>query len=43
MSNLVSVEMCAGGGGQALGLEQAEFDHQALIEIDLSVVATMRR
>lgn len=33
-SNLTSVDLCAGAGGQALGLEQAGYNHQALVEID---------
>lgn len=39
---LSSVEMCAGGGGQALGLEQAGFAHQAAIDIDAACCATLR-
>jgi DNA (cytosine-5)-methyltransferase 1 len=29
-----SVEMCAGAGGQAIGLESAGFEHTALVEIE---------
>lgn len=39
---LVSVELCAGAGGQALGLELAGFEHKTLIEIDRHAVATLR-
>ena len=41
MPNLTSVEMCAGAGGQALGLESASFDHQALIEIERDFCGTL--
>jgi len=34
---LSSVEMCAGAGGQALGLEQAGFEHEALIELGTTI------
>ncbi len=39
---LTSVEICSGAGGQALGLEQAGFEHRALVEIDAACVATLR-
>ncbi len=34
MRRFTSVEICAGAGGQALGLELAGFKHLALVEID---------
>lgn len=37
-----SIEFCAGAGGQALGLEQAGFSHQALVEIEPEFAQTLR-
>src|SRR4051812_24449020 len=39
---LTSIEICAGGGGQALGLEAAGFEHLALVEIEAHARATLK-
>jgi DNA (cytosine-5)-methyltransferase 1 len=38
---MTSLEICTGAGGQALGLEQAGFQHVALIEIDHAACQTL--
>ncbi|MFC7647375.1 DNA cytosine methyltransferase [Streptosporangium lutulentum] len=36
------IEICAGAGGQALGLEKAGFEHELAIELDQNAVNTLR-
>lgn len=36
------VEICAGAGGQALGLEKAGFDHELAVELDRHACETLR-
>lgn len=41
-TKLACVEICAGGGGQALGLELAGFDHAALVDQDNHCCSTLQ-
>lgn len=42
VGSFTSIEICAGAGGQALGLERAGFMHNALVEIDNPSCTTLR-
>lgn len=41
-SGLSVVEICAGAGGQSLGLHRAGFHHSLAVELDTSAAATLR-
>lgn len=41
MTELTCLEICAGAGGQSLGLEQAGFSHSAAVEIDADACETL--
>jgi len=41
--NLSALELCAGGGGQALGLEMAGFQHDAAVEVEPQFCTTLRK
>lgn len=43
MSDYGVVEICAGAGGQALGLEKAGFEHELAIELDGHACSTLRK
>ncbi|MFE2556921.1 DNA cytosine methyltransferase [Streptomyces sp. NPDC059352] len=42
-AEFISIEICAGAGGQAIGLHAAGFRHLALVEIDKHAAATLQR
>ena len=42
MSQYGVVEVCAGAGGQSLGLELAGFEHELSVELDADACATLR-
>ncbi|MFD6389329.1 DNA cytosine methyltransferase [Nocardia sp. NPDC060259] len=43
MTELSVIEICAGAGGQALGLERAGFEHKLAVELDQTAADTIQR
>jgi DNA (cytosine-5)-methyltransferase 1 len=43
VTDLTCLEVCAGAGGQSLGLEMAGFSHVAAVEIDMAACQTLRQ
>ncbi|MDX2598012.1 DNA cytosine methyltransferase [Streptomyces sp. WI03-4A] len=43
MADLTAVEICAGAGGQSLGLELAGFEHALAVELDENAVNTLKK
>lgn len=43
VAELSAVEICAGAGGQSLGLDLAGFGHEVAVELDENAVNTLRR
>lgn len=43
MTELSVIEICAGAGGQALGLERAGFEHKLAVELDPTAADTIKR
>jgi DNA (cytosine-5)-methyltransferase 1 len=41
-TGLNCIELCAGAGGQAIGLEQAGWEHSALLELDAHACRTLK-
>ncbi|MGH9515523.1 MAG: DNA cytosine methyltransferase [Terriglobales bacterium] len=42
-SGFSTLELCAGAGGQAIGLERAGIDHVGLLELNATACSTLRR